>query len=180
MTCIVGLVDRNVVWLAGDSAATSGSGAQTIIGDKKVFKVGSFIFGVCGSPKVMDAIKYRLELPQRPKDVDDRGFIGSTFADAFKTALDAGGCVEGDQFSGEVLVGYNGGLYRIQGNFQVITSSDRFAAVGSGADIALGAMHSNETLRDPKKRLFNALEASTRNNATVRPPYSVVSVKKGK
>lgn len=176
MTCIIGIVKGNKVWLGGDSAGTSGNGEQRLIGDKKVFLREGFAFGVCGSPKAMDALRFNVVLPTQTTK-DDREFMSTAFVQAFKEGLQQAGCLENEQFQGEILVGYKGNLYRIQGNLQVITTACGFDAVGAGADIAMGSLHATVGDRDTKKRITTALNASALHNATVRPPFAIVCVK---
>ena len=186
MTCIIGIQKNKNVWLGGDSAGTAGDMSQMIIADKKVFVRGEFAFGVCGLPKVMDALNHEMILPKQSSP-DDRQFMGSTFIQTVKETLKKAGCVKkGDgmfgptdeHFEGAFLIGYRGKLYRMESNFQIITSAYGFDAVGSGADIALGHLHSTQAslLHSPKRRILKALEASSINNAAVRPPFSIVKV----
>jgi ATP-dependent protease HslVU (ClpYQ) peptidase subunit len=182
MTCIVGIEQGNTVFIGGDSAATSSDLKQRVIADRKVFVIGEFAFGVCGLPKVMDALRFNIKFPQQAKGTDDREYIASEFIPTFKAGLQSEGCVlihkdHGEYFQGAILVGYRGKLYNVESNFQVITSAYGFDSVGSGSDIAMGSLHATKSLR-PKKRILQALEASAINNAGVRPPFAIVSVKK--
>src|SRR5262245_59840135 len=63
MTCIVGLVKDDSVWLGGDRAATDRGLNRTIIKEPKVFEKNNIGFGVCGLPKVMDALQHAADLP---------------------------------------------------------------------------------------------------------------------
>lgn len=176
MTCIVGISKGNTVFLGGDSAATAGDGSQTIIGEPKVFVKGKVAFGVCGSPLVMDWIRHSFELPEHPVGMASRTYMTTLFAPGLKECLaeaemvDEKGCVEAD-----LLLGYDGTLYNLESNFQLIVSRSCYNSVGSGYEPALGSLHGSSG--DPKKRLLAALKASTDHNATVRPPYVIVSVK---
>ena len=197
MTCIVGLQSGKSVLIGGDSAGTSGNLSQRILGDKKVFNKGKFVFGVCGLPKVIDAIRYTFDIPEQDKSEEDRAYISATFLPAFKECLKEAGCFAGEHdreesgheesesnqdnleevFVGAVLFGYKGKLYRIESNFQIITNAYEFDAVGSGQDIAIGALHSSKKNSNAKKRILSALEASAINNAGVRPPFTIVQTR---
>ncbi len=183
MTCIVGVVSKGTVWLGGDSAATDNALNRTIIKDPKVFVRGKFAFGVCGLPKVMDALAHAIELPEQSLDAkDDRAFLVGTLVPAIRDGLKKLDCtVEspeyGTCFHGSMLMGYNGKLYTLEGNFQLVVPSEDFASVGSGASIALGALHGSKG-GNPRKRILAALDASANANAGVAPPFVVVSVKK--
>lgn len=182
MTCIVGIASKGTVWLGGDSAATDGHLNRTIIKDPKVFVKGKLAFGVCGLPKVMDALAHAIELPERAEGSDDRSYLVGTLVPAIRDGLKKLDCtVEspeyGTCFHGSMLLGYNGKLYTLEGNFQLVVPSEDFASVGSGASIALGALHGSKG-GNPKKRILAALDASAKANAGVAPPFVVVSVKK--
>lgn len=186
MTCIVGLVKNGTVWLGGDSAATDGNMDRTIIKDPKVFVKGEVGFGVCGSPKVMDALAHGMELPIQ-QDGDDRSFLVTTLVPAIRDGLvklDAAGEDKspfgggpGITFEGEMLVGYRGKLYKLQGNFQLIHSADGYDTTGSGGTLAMGSLKATKKMSNPRKRLLAALEAST-SNAGCAPPFVIVKVQK--
>lgn len=186
MTCIVGLESRNTVYIGGDSAATAGDLSQMIIAEKKVFKRGEFVFGICGTPKVMDTMRFNLVIPENDGSKSDRAYLSSDFIAAFREQLKVDGVLNhdpqhGEYFQGAFLMGYRGKLYRIESNLQIVTAAYGFDSVGSGADIALGNLHASKgKFSNPKKRIVSALEASAINNAGVRPPFAVVDIRKGK
>lgn len=182
MTCIVGIEGKNTVWLGGDSAATSGNGQQMLIADSKVFVNESVAFGVCGSPKVMDPLKFT-KFTKQKRGLDTREFVAKHLVPEIKAVLKEAGCVvdnpqHGEMFEGAVLIGTGGKLYRMECNFQIISDSFRFDAVGSGAEIAIGSLHATRSDKNPNRRIMTALEASAIANAGVRPPFNIVSVKK--
>ncbi len=182
MTCIVGIEYKGSVWLGGDSAATSGSGRQTIIGDPKVFLVGDLAFGVCGLPKVMDVLAHKLEFPKNDAKDNDREFMAKELMPFIVSQLTEAGCVQqhpkhGALFEGALLMAYRGKLYQVQSNFQLITNSFGFDSVGSGAEVALGSLQSSQKGK-PEKRINDALTAAALNNFGVRPPFNVVVLKK--
>ena len=72
---------------------------------------------------------------------------------------------------GTFLVGYAGRLFQIYGDFQVAESADLFDACGAGMDVALGVLHATRKGANPRARLQAALEAASRYNASVRPPF---------
>mgnify|MGYP003585177289 CR=1 FL=1 len=181
MTCIVGVQNGGTVWIGGDSAATDGHLNRTIISDPKVFVKDGFAFGVCGSPKVLDAIAHIIDLPEQ-EGTNDRAFLvgivvpaireGLKQLDATVQAMTGETC-----FEGEMLVGYRGKLYTLESNFQLIAAASGTAAIGSGGSIATGSLQATRG-KSPKRRILKALEAATEGNAGVAPPFVIVSVKK--
>jgi 20S proteasome alpha/beta subunit len=180
MTCIVGTVKNGVVWLGGDRAATSHNLDRTIIKEPKVFVKDGVGFGVCGLPKVMDAIQHAIEFPQQSQG-SSKSYLVSQLIPAIRDGLKKLECTEehnGQQyFHGALLIGYKGNLYELEANFQLIESANGFGAVGSGAEAALGSLRETKGMKDPKKRLLRALEVSAENNAGVAPPFDVIMVK---
>ena len=186
MTCIVGLVDGSKVWLGGDRAATDGGLNRTLLKEPKIFTKGNVGFGVCGLPKVMDALKHGIDLPEQSGG-DDRKFLVTELVPAIRDGLvklDAAGkdtspfggtgevC-----FEGAMLVAYRGRLYNLQGNFQLVEGDEKFASVGSGSKLALGSFEATKKTWGAKKRVLMALEASTKN-AGCAPPFDTLVVKK--
>ena len=185
MTCIVGLIDGKKVWLGGDRAATDGGLNRTLLKEPKIFTKGEVGFGVCGLPKVMDALKHGIDLPEQSGG-DDKGFLVKEMIPAIREGLiklDAAGEDKspfggggGVQFEGEILIAYRGRLYRLQGNFQLIEGEEKFASVGSGSRYALGSFEASKKVWSAKKRVLMALEASTKN-AGCAPPFDTLVVR---
>jgi len=186
MTCIVAVKKGNSIWLGGDRAATGGDLSRTIIKDPKVFIRGEVGFGVCGSPKVMDALAHGIELPIQ-KGGSDRAFLVGTLIPALREGLvrlDAAGQDNnpfsggsGVTFKGEVLLAYRAEIYRMQGNFQLVATSKDYDATGSGEPYALGSLAETWRMDSPRKRVIAALEAAAEANAGVAPPFDVVVLK---
>jgi len=171
MTCICGIMQRGTVYIGGDSAGTSQSMEQRIRADEKVFVRGDFLFGICGSFRMGQLLRYTLELPKQKPEQDDMHFLVNQFIDAVKATC--------PQLDGAFLLGYRGNLYAVHGDFQVGKPKIGFDAVGSGADIAIGALHVSSGR--PCVRIRKALEASALNNAAVRSPFHILKLaKRGK
>lgn len=78
-------------------------------------------------------------------------------------------------------MGYRGGLYRIDDNFQVGEIAKNYYACGCGMELALGALHCMENMDfPPTGRITKALEAASEFSAYVRPPFNIVSLKETK
>jgi ATP-dependent protease HslVU (ClpYQ) peptidase subunit len=188
MTCIVAVLKGKTVFLGGDRAATDGHLNRTILKEPKVFIKGELGFGVCGSPKVMDALKHSIEMPTQSSG-DDRAFLVSELVPAIREGLvklDAAGVDSspfgggsGVTYEGEIIVAYRGKLYRMQSNFQLIEGGEGYASVGSGSQLALGSLAATKKWSNAKKRVLAALEAST-GNAGCAPPFDVLEVKSKK
>lgn len=172
MTCIVGLEHQGHVWMGGDSAGTCSNMNQRIRSDKKVFVRGEFIFGFCGSFRMGQVLKHSLDLPVQKNEQNATSFMVNEFVDSIQECFEK----KKIQLEGSFLVGYRGKLYDIQGDYQVGQPEHKFDAAGSGADVAIGSMHTSIALHDPELRIRMALEASALNNAAVRPPFTIMKL----
>jgi ATP-dependent protease HslVU (ClpYQ) peptidase subunit len=181
MTCIVGLIDNGTVYIGGDSAGCSGFDLN-IRADEKVFRNGPFVMGFTTSFRMGQLLRYKLEPPAHPYDIDGllmdtRKYMSTIFIDAVRKCLKDGGyaCKENEQETGGTfLVGYRGELFFIDSDYQVGKTIDNFNSVGCGNSIALGAMYATVG-KGPKERIQIALEAAERYNAGVRRPFVVMS-----
>lgn len=73
---------------------------------------------------------------------------------------------------GTFLVGVKGRLYAVYDDYQVATAADGFAAVGSGEQVALGALFATDGAGlSPRRRVMSALAAAERFSAGVRGPF---------
>jgi len=64
------------------------------------------------------------------------------------------------------------GLFISESGFAVIEPMDPYAAIGSGAKFALGALRA--TRGDPRSRLLRALEAAAHFSPYVHPPFTIL------
>lgn len=178
MTCIVGIVKGNNVWLGGDRAATDLGLNRTLIKEPKVFEKGSIGFGVCGLPKIQDALKHTIEIPLFSGG-DPKAYLVGEVVPAIRDGLKKLECTEEHHgqhyFYGAMLIGFMGRLFQLEGNFQLVESAKCFDAVGSGAEPALGSLRSSRGR--PRARLLKALSVSAENNAGVAPPFDVIEIK---
>jgi ATP-dependent protease HslVU (ClpYQ) peptidase subunit len=144
MTIIAAIASSNGhIWMAGDSAAISGYHLDTRA-DEKVFLNEDILFGFSTSFRFGQLLKWRLKVPDCPKDVSNIEYIQCYLLDAIRKTLKDGGCLKQSEGykeeGGSLLVGYRGELLEIMSDFQVAQSRYRFYAIGCGFELALGAM----------------------------------------
>lgn len=178
MTCIVGIEHNGAVWIGADSAGTAGNMNQRIRADKKVFVKGEFIVGFCGSFRAGQLLTCNLDVPPQPAGVDDFTFLVNEFTAAVRKCFEPLKLDDPQSVYPNFLFGYRGKLYGVEGDYQISRAEDKFDAMGSGADVAIGALHASKGL-GVKQRILSALEASAKNNAAVRPPFHVMKLKSG-
>ncbi|MCO5071123.1 MAG: hypothetical protein M9944_07950 [Rhizobiaceae bacterium] len=171
VTCIVGLVEKGAVYIAGDSAGVVGL-TLTVRADQKVFTNGEFVMGFTTSFRMGQLLRHAFTPPKRHPDVSVEKFMVTDFINAVRECLQSGGYAEkhnGAERGGVFLVGYSGRLFIVDSDYQVGEAADGFDAVGCGADIARGSLYSSSG--DPLKRLGVALDAAERFSAGVRRPF---------
>jgi len=175
MTCIVGLVDGDRVWLGGDSAGVAGYDL-VVRADRKVFRNGAYVMGFTTSFRMGQLLRHGFEPPAPPDPPADlEAFMATTFIDAVRERLKAGGWavknLEQEQ-GGTFLVGVRGRLFEIGSDYQVGESVDGFSAVGCGDQVAHGALFASRG-RPAIDRVVTALAAAERFSAGVRRPFAI-------
>lgn len=177
MTCIIGYIDKEGVYIGGDSAAVSEDDlSYNIRNDEKVFAKGDFIFGYSTSFRMGQLLHYKLKIPAHPKGMDNHQYMVTLFVDAVKR------CFEDNDYTemmtdegGSFIVGYKGKLYVILSDYQVAQPKENFAALGCGEGFAMGAMFAS-TEKDPIKKMEIALNAAVAFSMGVKPPFSFVKI----
>jgi hypothetical protein len=174
VTCIVGLADGGDIWIGGDSAGVAGLDL-VVRADQKVFRNGEFLFGFTSSFRMGNLLRFKLSLPRRYPGTDVYEFMVTSFVDAVRDCLKAGGFARKDnevESGGAFLVGYAGQLFEIGSDYQVGQNVDGFAALGCGAPVALGALFVTQG-QPAEQRLLTALAAAERFSAGVRAPFVI-------
>lgn len=176
MTCIVGLVDNGSVYMGADSAGADG---YDILSTKlpKVFILGEFMIGFTSSFRMGQLIQYMLQIPSRPDDITDEEYIIRYIIEDVRKCLMGGGYTkksDNRELSGSWLCGYNGRLYRVGPEFQIIENILGYDAIGCGGTIALGALYAGEGT--PHDKILCALSAAQELSAGVRSPFTILTL----
>ncbi len=179
MTCVVGTIDGQSVILGADSAAVGDGPEIYTPPEPKVFACGQYLFGVSGSYRLAQVLRYRAELPEPPSLADLGSFLVRDLAPAIDGLLEAEG-VEGSRraYLGDkvaLLLGYQDQLWHISSDLTMLPEVG-FGAIGSGRLRAYAALHALETagVEPAQRRLELALETAAKYTATVRPPWHFV------
>lgn len=180
MTCIVGIVHEGVVYMGGDSAAADPTSlALRILTDPKVFVNDALVIGCCSSLRILQLMQHSLDIPDKPERKDDLAYLITDVMDAVRAMhKDKGSGKKENELEthdSHFLIGYNGCIYYVEDDFQVYRTPDSFAAIGCGADLALGALYATRnSLMGPKERIYLALEAAAAYSAGVRAPFHIL------
>jgi ATP-dependent protease HslVU (ClpYQ) peptidase subunit len=164
MTIIAGVVADGRVYLAADSCSADGTRRvrQT---EPKVWRDGPCVVGVSGSHRLAQVVCYHTsfadlnggalawllrEYIPRLKQVTAE--LGGTEKDGDTTFLD-----------GDIIIGYRDVLFWIDSECSVVPIATAFAAIGSGAPYALGALWGSNWVGNDtptRTRLTQAVKAA--------------------
>ena len=75
-----------------------------------------------------------------------------------------------------ISVAGTGRIFSMDSDFHIAEADVPYMSEGAGAELALGSLFTSSSLRIPKKRVRTALEAATKFNMSVRPPYTIIEV----
>ncbi len=177
MTCIVGYIDKEAIYIGGDSAAIDVDElTYSSRADKKVFKKGDMIFGFSFSFRMGQLLRYKLRIPSHPRGMDNMQYMVTLFVDSVRKCFEDNGYNDmGTSEGGSFMVGYKGKLYSISNDYQVSELLQNYTALGCGESFALGALFASKE-RDPIKKVEIALSAATNFSMGVKPPFEIVKL----
>ena len=185
MTCIAAVVGpRGKIVMGGDSASTDSNWQQLSAAEDKLFRLGEFIIGTSGSWRGAQLARYAFIPPKRLTRTPIDQYMATSFIDGLRKAWKEGGHLFKSKSEDEpaeetvgttMLIGYRGMLWIAESDLQVIRMRDDYAAIGSGADVALGALWATQQEGATKVRILTALKAAERYNAAVRGPFLVLT-----
>lgn len=180
MTCIIGLVEGNTVYMGGDTLASDMVGSHVVTRkDDKVFFNEEFLIGFCGSYRVGQLLRYAFVPPDVPSKKEDMAYMVTDFIDAWRAVQKEKGSLkkadEEESHPSSFIVGWRGRLYVVEEDFDVGQPADEYYAVGGGAQLAFGSLHSTRDMQlSPTQRIVMALDAAAAYNASVRAPYTIL------
>lgn len=172
MSLIVGVEQDGIIHMGCDSQAT-GDSDKRYLPFPKIFEKYSkmennvrekYLIGFAGSLRVAQLIM-RMELPYDIHELPDviqanlKGW-GSTCKG------DKDDCGEVETMQSNLLVGYKGNLYEIQGDFAILARTEYYAAIGDAKQYALGVLYSTEG-DPPYDRIKKAIDCGSHFCATV-------------
>lgn len=186
MTCIAGIVKNGIVYIGGDSAGIAGDSLRHRK-DEKVFllknNIDNMAFGFTTSFRMGQLLRYGFKAPDHPKSMNDMEYLCTLFIDAVRNRFKNGGWLERRndmECGGTFLMGYRGKLYYIGSDFQVGETNNSFDSVGSGREVAIGALHILSSIDSftVEDKIIKSLEAAEQYNSAVSGPFKIVNTKK--
>lgn len=177
MTCIVGVEHKGRVWLGGDSAASDTYTINTRA-EPKVWISGEFAFGFCDSFRFGALLRYSFK-PAPVQHPIEKYWVTKFIPElrkVFKEDVDLRPEEDGKYPSIEFLIGLRGKLYCFHPDYQIARARDGFQAIGSGGEVAMGALYATKNLLQPRERLICSLTAAERYTTFVRAPFTIVKI----
>jgi ATP-dependent protease HslVU (ClpYQ) peptidase subunit len=177
MTCVVGMIKNDRVYIGADSAAATSGWTVRASALQKVFRHGSFLIGYTTSFRMGQILQYEVDYPEA--EVYDETYMVTRFVPAVREKLKNLGYTKIDnnqEEGGDFLVGVAGQLFLVSSDFQVNHFLDGMAAVGCGAEYALGALLVRRSFvgHDPETSIRVALETAAYFSGGVIGPFTVL------
>jgi len=168
MSCVIGLIEDDHIYLGADGYATTEEGERRPIITRKLLRNKEYLIGYTGSVRTGQLINsHDFDIPD---DIND-------LSESLRQHLYARGCVATNEMNLHMqpcnfLVVYKNKLYEILMDFQLNEVMGNFTAIGSGAPLAMGAMYVlNKTKIKPVEKLEMALKAASAFHTTCGPPF---------
>lgn len=184
MTIIVGLECDDCTYIGGDAGATDPESLDSVIvADSKVFFKDNILFGFSSSFRVGQLLKYSIKLPCNKK-MSEMEYLVTVVADRIKNICTKKGIIgktddQEDFIDSNVLCAINGKLFQIESSLAIIKSKFPYAAIGSGAPYAVGALYAlQDSPIPPEEKIRIALDTACMHNAACRGPYTILKQEK--
>lgn len=175
MTCLVAVADAMGVWMGADSMICN-AGERRLVVDRKLSRVtDELLIGGSGLFQQVQRPLYMLQVPPHPVGCDDDRYLHTLLADALMQAVRQGlpdlygHRVEDPQTAAVFLGAYRGRIFLVDAYGSVTTPLVPYAACGSGAKVALGALYASQD-QPAELRARQALAAAAEHCTDVAGP----------
>lgn len=169
MTCIVAVSDKTQVWMGADALATNGHLDKYKMSMPKVWERGEFVFGGAGSATMLQSLRATF-VPDVSSYSDD--YMYGHFVEQLREFTASTGQGSKLEFSNQMLIGFNGSIYKVMEDYFINKTQESYDSIGSGSPYALGSL--TRTHGDPRKRITRALEAAVEHNAGCEGPFTLI------
>lgn len=173
MTCIVGVEINNKTYMGSDSSAVTDTN-KWAVDEPKLFIRDGLLFGYAGCFRMANLIQYQLKVPKHRKSMTDKEYLNVPLIEELRRVFRANDYTY-DQTSNEssLLIGYRGKLYTLENGYILTRTMGKYAAIGTGAAVALGSLYATKELGGlkPEQRLQLALRAAVEHSRGICAPY---------
>ena len=172
MTCIAGIVDEfGKIYMAADSLwSDEHSCCATPV--PKLFSAGELLIAFAGSPRTGQVLQHGLVVRYQKEEEEDMEYLVNFLIPKIISTLKGASAMLAAHdiplSQADLLLGYRGNLYAVQEDFSIFQSPFPFYAMGSGGDVALGALYATAGYDgDPEERLELAIDIAAEFVPTV-------------
>lgn len=176
MTCIIGYSHNGKAYVGADSLGSNGW-TKAQYDTPKLFEVHGMVIGYTTSYRFGQVLQHHLR-ELLSNQVDPYKKLVEEYIPHIREILTAHGAKTTDKgvdSGGACVIGYKGAVYELQHDFSVLKPSNGIACVGSGAQVAYGAMLALTT-KDSEQRILRALEVTSDAVTSVGGDFVVMAV----
>jgi len=181
MTCTFAIFDGQTIIMASDSAGTTEDGSIESQKNSKMFKMTilrsdgpvEILVGFAGCFRAPQIIRHMFQVPEWSSGTPESYLVSKFVPEAAKLlAKNDIGNKENPFGTCNLLLAFDGHIFIVETNGQILESASRYSAIGSGADVALGAAHALSGSNEPSWIIAEkALYAAEAFKSTVRRPF---------
>lgn len=178
MTTIVAIETSDGVTIGADSKVTDSSGAMWIHPEaKKITSVGKYLIAGSGEVAALD-IAHHLWTPPVPNTKDKKDiyhfFISKVMPSLKQTMKENDYKIIPDKDEDErfnLLIAIEGRIFEVSDDFSVVMREDGIYGIGSGSDLARGALYAGATIEQ-------ALTIASTHDIYTAPPFLIITQEK--
>lgn len=174
MTCIVALKHDNLIYMAGDRAASN----ESIIGTlatPKIFKKGEYLIGYAGS-MAGKRLAYHFDPPQPGPYVEIDEFMHTTFLNYLHNLYEEVWINDGEPLDLDLVIGIRDKIYDHNATNMALNEYSReYLASGSGMEYAYGYLYSGANANDPYQRVSGAVKAAIEFSPTCGGEIDIIT-----
>ena len=177
MSCIVGLVENDVVWIGCDSMSSDET-SKLVRKDGKIFRVkNDAIIGFSGSYRAGQIIQYTKGLLNK-RSKSEQEYLVTHFIPKIVKLFDKGDNDETLELECPFLLAFKDRLFQVDSDFQLAESAVGYDAVGGGAPYALGSLYSTAgTKMKAVDRVYWALKSAEVHGMGIGAPFMIFNTK---
>lgn len=182
MTTVAALKAKSKVFVGAESQGTSGGTIEHV--HSKVFPFGEYIAACSGTLRLQNILQHCCEPPSVPgEDISLEEHLVKNWISELRECMSSNGYKENEnsaeRFSGIFILAYKNQFCVIEGNFAVMTPTEKYSAIGSGTDQALGALYyavnSKSRAKPPKEIVRLAVAAACHHDLYSSGEITVLS-----
>ena len=150
MTTIIAVQNSKGFVFAADAQVTEGDRAYMHPRMTKITEIGDYVMAGAGSSRCCDVVLFGWEPPIYDGTEHYKFMVSKFIPEMRKQHEDAGITLKEDE-DFVFLVGFNGRVFHVAGNYAVLETNTGLYGIGTGAAYALGALAQGATIQEAMK-----------------------------